>query len=65
MNNKLKQLAIEIGGSYYPAVSQAYLPTTAELIYAEAVEVLAQAGYEDASIMLGEYYRRTYASMDQ
>ena len=65
MNDKLKKLAVEIGGSHYPAVSQPYLPTTVRLVYEDAIEALAQAGYEDASAMLGVYYRKTYESLDQ
>lgn len=65
MNEKLKQLAVEIGGSHYPEVSQLYLPLTVRLVYEDAIEALAQAGYEDASAMLGVHYRRTYESLDQ
>lgn len=65
MNSKLKHLALDIGGSHYPEVSRQYLPLTAKLIYEEAIEALAQAGYEDASVMLYTHYRKNYESLDQ
>ena len=41
MNNKLKKLALEIGGSHYPEVSRGYLPLTVKLVAEDAVRVSA------------------------
>ena len=38
MNEKLKQLALEVGGSHFPEVSRQYLEQTVRLVIRECVE---------------------------
>jgi len=40
MNNKLKELALQIGGSHYPEVQKQYMETTVRLIVKECAECL-------------------------
>ena len=39
MNKKLKDLALEVGGSHYPEVSRGYLPMTVKLVAQDAVQI--------------------------
>jgi hypothetical protein len=38
MNEKLKQLALQVGGSHYPAVSKQYLEQTVRLVVKQCAE---------------------------
>jgi hypothetical protein len=42
MNNKLKDLALQVGGSHYPAVSEQYLEQTVRLVVRQCVEAYHQ-----------------------
>ena len=57
MNQKLKRLALEVGGSHYPSVSRAYLPLTVKLIAEDAVRALYANGYDDAAECLNKYFK--------
>jgi hypothetical protein len=57
MNQKLKKLALEIGGSHYPAVSRGYLPLTVKLLSEDAVRALHNNGYDDAAECLAQYFK--------
>ena len=57
MNNKLKKLALEVGGSHYPDVSRGYLPLTVKLVAEDAVKALQFNGYDDAAECLVQYFR--------
>lgn len=41
MNDKLKQLALEIGGSHYPEVSKQYMEITVRLVIDQITQGLA------------------------
>lgn len=57
MNQKLKRLALEVGGSHYPSVSRAYLPLTVKLVAEDAVRALYANGYDDAAECLNQYFK--------
>jgi hypothetical protein len=57
MNEKLKQLALEVGGSHYPEVSKQYLGYTVKLIAEDAVRSLQLNGYDDAAEALHQYFK--------
>ena len=57
MNEKLKQLALQVGGSHYPSVSEAYLPTTVRLVMEGAIQELELNGYDDAAECLNKYFK--------
>lgn len=57
MNNKLKKLALEVGGSHYPAVSRGYLPLTVKLVAKDAVRSLQDNGYNEAAEALHQYFK--------
>jgi hypothetical protein len=57
MNKKLKQLALEVGGSHYPSVSRGYLPLTVKLVAEDAVRSLQANGYDDAAECLVQYFK--------
>jgi hypothetical protein len=57
MNQKLKKLALEVGGSHYPAVSRGYLPLTVKLVAEDAVKTLYANGYDDAAECLTQYFK--------
>jgi hypothetical protein len=57
MNQKLKKLALEVGGSHYPAVSRGYLPLTVKLVAEDAVRALHLNGYDDAAEALHQYFK--------
>lgn len=50
MNQKLKQLALEIGGSHYPEVSEQYFEYTVRLIVKECAEAYHQTRSADTPI---------------
>ena len=52
MNDKLKQLALQIGGSYYPEVSEQYLETTVRRV----IESITQDLAPDRAQALREVY---------
>lgn len=51
MNEKLTELALQIGGSHYPAVSKQYLEYTVRLV----IKQLADQGYASQREMLQEF----------
>lgn len=57
MNNKLKKLALEVGGSHYPSVSRGYLPLTVKLVAKDAVRSLQDNGYDEAAEALHQYFK--------
>lgn len=57
MNKKLKDLALQVGGSHYPSVSRGYLPLTVKLIAEDAVKALYANGYDDAAECLTQYFK--------
>jgi hypothetical protein len=57
MNQKLKKLALEVGGSHYPSVSRGYLPLTVKLLSDDAVQALYSNGYDDAAECLAQYFK--------
>jgi hypothetical protein len=57
MNKKLKNLALEVGGSHYPAVSRGYLPLTVKLVIEDAVRELQLNGYDDAAECLKQHVK--------
>jgi len=57
MNQKLKKLALEVGGSHYPAVSRGYLPLTVKLVATDAVRSLQLNGYNEAAEVLHQYFK--------
>jgi hypothetical protein len=57
MNQKLKKLALEVGGSHYPAVSRGYLPLTVKLVAKDAVRSLQLNGYSEAAEALHQYFK--------
>lgn len=50
MNEKLKQLALQVGGSHYPAVSDGYLEKTVRLVVRQCVEAHGQTRLLDTPI---------------
>jgi hypothetical protein len=57
MNKKLKDLALQVGGSHYPAVSRGYLPLTVKLLSEDAVRALHSNGHTDAAECLAQYFK--------
>ena len=57
MNKKLKDLALQVGGSHYPAVSRGYLPLTVKLVATDAVRSLQDNGYNEAAEALHQYFK--------
>jgi hypothetical protein len=57
MNQKLKKLALEVGGSHYPAVSRGYLPLTVKLVAKDAVQTLYENGHAEAAEYLNQYFK--------
>jgi hypothetical protein len=57
MNKKLKDLALQVGGSHYPAVSRGYLPLTVKLVAEDAVRSLQANGHDDAAECLAQYFK--------
>lgn len=57
MNKKLKDLALQVGGSHYPEVSRGYLKLTVRLVIEDAVQELQLNGYDDAAECLNNYYK--------
>ena len=57
MNKKLKDLALQVGGSHYPAVSRGYLPLTVKLLSEDAVRALHSNGHTDAAECLVQYFK--------
>lgn len=57
MNKKLKDLALQVGGSHYPAVSRGYLPLTVKLVAEDAVRSLQLNGYNEAAEVLHQYFK--------
>ena len=57
MNKKLTDLALQVGGSHYPAVSRGYLPLTVKLVAEDAVRSLQDNGYDDAAKVLHQYFK--------
>jgi hypothetical protein len=50
MNKKLTDLALEVGGSHYPEVSQQYLEQTVRLVVKQCAEAYHQTRLADTSI---------------
>jgi hypothetical protein len=50
MNQKLKELALEVGGSHYPVVSEQYLEQTVRLVVKQCAEAYHQTRLVDTSI---------------
>lgn len=57
MNQKLKKLALEVGGSHYPEVSRGYLPMTVKLLAEDAVRSLRDNGHDEAAESLHRYFK--------
>jgi hypothetical protein len=57
MNKKLTDLALQVGGSHYPAVSRGYLPLTVKLVAKDAVRSLQDNGYNEAAEALHRYFK--------
>jgi len=57
MNKKLTDLALQVGGSHYPAVSRGYLPLTVKLLSQDAIQALHNNGYDDAAECLAQYFK--------
>ena len=50
MNKKLEQLAVQIGGSRYPAVADQYFESTVRLVVKQCVEAYHQTRSVDTPI---------------
>jgi hypothetical protein len=50
MNKKLKELALQVGGSHYPAVSEQYLEQTVRLVIQQCAEAYHQTRLVDTPI---------------
>jgi hypothetical protein len=50
MNKKLTELALEVGGSHYPEVSQQYLEQTVRLVVKQCAEAYHQTRLADTPI---------------
>jgi hypothetical protein len=50
MNQKLTDLAVQIGGSHYPEVSRQYLEATVRLVVKECAEAFHQTRMADTPI---------------
>ena len=50
MNKKLTELALEVGGSHYPKVSQQYLEQTVRLVVKQCAEAYHQTRLADTPI---------------
>jgi hypothetical protein len=50
MNKKLTELALQVGGSHYPEVSQQYLEQTVRLVVKECAEAYHQTRLIDTPI---------------
>jgi hypothetical protein len=50
MNKKLTELALQVGGSHYPAVSEQYLEQTVRLVVQQCVEAYHQTRTADTPI---------------
>jgi hypothetical protein len=50
MNKKLTELALEVGGSHYPEVSQQYLEQTVRLVVKQCAEAYHQTRLADTTI---------------
>lgn len=50
MNSKLVDLALQVGGSHYPEVSQAFLETTVRLVVKQCADAYHQTRSADMPI---------------
>ena len=50
MNKKLTELALQVGGSHYPEVSQQYLEQTVRLVVKQCAEAYHQTRLADTPI---------------
>ena len=50
MNKKLTELALQVGGSHYPTVSQQYLEQTVRLVIKECAEAYHQTRLAETPI---------------
>ena len=50
MNKKLKDLALQVGGSHYPEVSKQYLEHTVRLVIQECVEAYRDTRASETTI---------------
>jgi hypothetical protein len=50
MNKKLTDLALQVGGSHYPAVSEQYLEQTVRLVIQQCAEAYHQTRLADTPI---------------
>lgn len=56
MNNVIKQLALQAGGSHYPDVGGKTLEKFAELVVQECIANLYLNGYDDAVIQIQQHF---------
>jgi len=50
MNDKLRELALQVGGSHYPEVSQQFLETTVRLVIKQCAEAYHQTRLAETPI---------------
>ena len=50
MNEKLRELALQVGGSHYPEVSQQFLEQTVRLVVKQCAEAYHQTRLADTPI---------------
>jgi hypothetical protein len=50
MNKKLTELALQVGGSHYPEVSQQYLEQTVRLVVKQCAEAYHQTRLADTPV---------------
>lgn len=50
MNDKLKKLALEVGGSHYPEVAEQHFEATVRLVVKQCAEVYHQTRMADTPI---------------
>ena len=50
MNQKLKELALQVGGSHYPEVSRQYMEQTVRLVVRQCAEAYHQTRSADTPI---------------
>lgn len=56
MNERIKEIALQAGGSHYPTVGGKTLEKFAELLIGECLSTLHLHGYDDASNQIKEHF---------
>ena len=50
MNEKIKNIALQVGGSHYPEVGGAYLEKTVQIVVEDCVKIIEQWSKDDPAL---------------